>query len=164
MIKVERARRCYYPRRWAVIIDNPRLFSAEVTYVKDAKSARRLARALRSYHGGHAVPQGLERIRCQECKEPYSLACQLYMHDQDEGSYYQVEYLCAVHAQKAGYCLGCGAFIAGIGGMGVYCDTCEPEFDDDVEWDEDEDYACNQCGSSNCGGTCVEEAVERQEE
>lgn len=146
MIKVERAPRGFYPKRWAVISDNPRRYSADVTFVKEAKEARRLARLLRSYEG-YAIPQTLSRIRCQECKKEYSLACQLYIHDPDHetGDYYQVEYLCTVHAQKAGYCPGCGAFIAGIGGMGVYCDTCEPEFDlerydeDQEEWDPEYD-------------------------
>lgn len=164
MIRVERARRCYYPKRWVVISDDQRRYSAEVTYVKEAKEARRLAKALRSYYG-FAVPETLSRVRCQECKEPYSLACQIYIHDPDHGTgdYYQTEYLCGEHAAKAGYCPGCGAFIAGISGMGVYCDTCEPEFDDSGEWDEDEEDVCNQCGSPNCGGTCIEEEIEKQE-
>ena len=165
MIRIERAPKCYYPKRWVVIGDDPRRYSADVTFVREAKEARRLARELRSYEG-RGNPETLNRIRCQECKEPYSLACQLYVHDPDHdtGDFYQVEYLCTVHAQKAGYCPGCGAFIAGIGGMGVYCDTCEPEFNDS-DWDEedeDEEYECSQCGSPNCGGTCVDEEIERQ--
>jgi hypothetical protein len=139
VIRLERARRCYYPKRWAVI--NESGFTPEVTYVHGAKEARWLVRHLRSY-AGYAVPQTLDKIRCQECKEAYSLACQLYLHDPDEGSYIQVEYLCGEHAAKAGYCPGCGVFIAGIGGMGVYCDNCEPEFEDGrmgaEEWMDEE--------------------------
>ena len=159
MIRVERAPKCYYPKRWVVIGDDPRRYSADVTFVKGAKDARRLARLLRSYEG-HAIPQTLSKIQCQECREPYAIACQLYIHDPDHdtGDYYQVDYLCATHAQKAGYCPGCGAFIAGIGGLGVYCDTCEPEFEDESidgaeEWD---DYHDDTCDCDECCGDAVE--------
>lgn len=34
------------------------------------------------------------------------------------------------------------------------------DLDDGQEEDDDEVYACSQCGSPNCGGTCIEEAVD----
>lgn len=122
-VYVQRAKDCYYPKKWTVVNVTP--FATEVTYVTGAKEARRLARRLRS-----SSLHALKLIRCRECKEPYSIACRLYVHNPDKGSY-TVEYLCVEHAAKAGYCPGCGDFIAGVGGMGVYCDCCEPEFE---EW------------------------------
>ena len=54
----------------------------------------------------------------------------------------QIEYLCWEHANKEGYCTGCGEFIAGTGmafrNNGL-CDNCYDEIRTDTD-DENYDY------------------------
>jgi len=57
----------------------------------------------------------------------------------------QVEYLCAKHAEEAGYCMGCGEFIAGTGmefRNNGYCDNCWDEIrSSEADYDEEDFYS-----------------------
>lgn len=56
----------------------------------------------------------------------------------------EVEWLCVDHANEAGFCMGCGVFIAGTGmeyTNNGYCDNCWDEIkSNDMDDDEEEFY------------------------
>lgn len=77
------------------------------------------------------------------------------------------EYLCWEHISGSGYCVGCGAFWAGVDSFEMsrsqLCDNCECEHDDDYGrafYADDEDYfdpwedALSNCYSQDWGQTC----------
>jgi len=78
---------------------------------------------------------------CQHdgCWERHTITCQLQHPARQTPDYY---YYCAKHIQDGGFCLGCGAFCAGIESFDFspvgLCDSCRAELDDD--WSDAEDY------------------------
>lgn len=81
------------------------------------------------------------------CQEPgctgEGILCELYddQKDQDVGWFY-----CSVHAAQNGFCSCCGNFYAGTSEMerwsgngAWFCDNCEGDLGDDLEYDEEMD-------------------------
>lgn len=77
------------------------------------------------------------------CSHFASVKCELDYQDEVTGEWkIQTEWLCCDHAEEAGYCMGCGTFIAGSGmeyRNNGYCDNCWDEIKSN-EIDDDEDY------------------------
>lgn len=87
------------------------------------------------------------RGRCQvpACKDRNVLECRINPWEKPS------DWLCSEHAEKEGFCAGCGLFCAGIesfdfGRYPGFCDNCQDEIrsnewdEFDHEWDESRDY------------------------
>lgn len=77
------------------------------------------------------------------CSHYATVKCMLDYQDEETGEWKeQVEWLCCEHANDAGYCMGCGTFIAGTGmeyTNNGYCDNCWDEIRSS-EMDDEEDF------------------------
>lgn len=77
------------------------------------------------------------------CSHRATVKCVLDYHDEETNEWKEdVEWLCYEHAEDAGYCMGCGTFIAGTGmeyRNNGYCDNCWDEIKSS-EYEDDEDF------------------------
>lgn len=76
------------------------------------------------------------------CPNQARVKCILDYHDEETDEWKEeVEWLCVHHANEAGYCMGCGTFIAGTGmefRNNGYCDNCWDEIRSNEVDDEEE--------------------------
>lgn len=91
-------------------------------------------------------PEKEEKPDTQKCSRPgcenKAMKCEIpggYDHDTQSEYPESYEYHCPEHAREAGFCAGCGTFIAGWKDFSDYCDNCEDEIYEAFD-EEDENY------------------------
>lgn len=93
-----------------------------------------------------ALPRSPNDRICENegCSHFATVQCELdYFNEETKEWEVQTEWLCTVHAEEEGYCIGCGTFISGTGmefTNNGYCDNCRDQIDDSRYEEEDLDY------------------------